>query len=199
MFVSRVCCIVRGLCDDLIIRSEELYLVCVSHCVWDRETSKRGGTGPSWADAPQKTKPAPLTEMCTGLTQFDAKARTAEFVKLGHDRFLPHPFHFIIHHTAMKLYNRSYWECHNLLIYLLTPLCRVLLEQLTGLQLVRNSPHFTEPKGSLPHSQASVTCLYPGPTQSSPYTQIPPPGDPFCYYPPIWDCHYIHKYKRVGQ
>jgi len=32
----------------------------------------------------------------------------------------------------------------------------------------RNSPHFTEPEGSLPHSQASATCLYPGPAQSSP-------------------------------
>jgi len=56
-----------------------------------------------------------------------------------------------------------------LLTYLLTPWCRVLLEKLTG---------FTEPEGSLPHSQASVTCLYPGPTQSSPYTHIPPTGDP---------------------
>ena len=35
-----------------------------------------------------------------------------------------------------------------------------------------NSPHFTEPEGSLPHSQASATCLYPGPAQSSPYTHI---------------------------
>ena len=62
--------------------------------------------------------------------------------------------------------------------YLLTPWCRVLLEKLTGLQLVKNSPHFTEPEGSLPHSQASATCLCPGPAQSSPYTHIPPPGDP---------------------
>jgi len=38
------------------------------------------------------------------------------------------------------------------------------------------SPHFTEPEDSLPHSQASATCLYPGPAQSSPYTHIPPPG-----------------------
>ena len=30
----------------------------------------------------------------------------------------------------------------------------------------RNSPNFTEPEGSLPHSQASATCLYPGPAQS---------------------------------
>ena len=42
----------------------------------------------------------------------------------------------------------------------------------------RNSPHFTEPEGSLPHSQASATRPYPGPAQSSPYTHIPPPGDP---------------------
>ena len=42
----------------------------------------------------------------------------------------------------------------------------------------RNSPHFTEPEGSLPHSQASATCLYPGPAQSSSHTHIPPPGDP---------------------
>ena len=35
-----------------------------------------------------------------------------------------------------------------------------------------------EPEGSLPHSQASSNCLYPGPAQSSPYTHIPLPGDP---------------------
>ena len=39
-------------------------------------------------------------------------------------------------------------------------------------------PHFTEPEGLLPHSQASATCLYPGPAQSNPYTHIPPPGYP---------------------
>ena len=37
---------------------------------------------------------------------------------------------------------------------------------------------FMEPEGSLPHSQASATCPYPGPAQSSPHTHIPPPGDP---------------------
>ena len=30
-----------------------------------------------------------------------------------------------------------------------------------------------EPEGSLPYSQASATCPYPGPTQSSPHTHIP--------------------------
>ena len=61
--------------------------------------------------------------------------------------------------------------------YLLTPLCRVLLEKLAGLQLVKKFPHFTESEGSLPHSQASATCLYPGPAQSSPYTHISPPRE----------------------
>ena len=37
-------------------------------------------------------------------------------------------------------------------LYLLTPWCTVLPEQLTGLQLVKKFPrHFTEPEGSLPH------------------------------------------------
>ena len=31
-----------------------------------------------------------------------------------------------------------------------------------------------EPEGSLPHSQASATCPYPGPAHSSPHTHIPP-------------------------
>ena len=61
--------------------------------------------------------------------------------------------------------------------YLLTPRCRVLLVQPTGLQLVKKFP-FTETEGSLPHSKASATCLYPGAALSNPYTHIPPPGDP---------------------
>jgi len=32
-----------------------------------------------------------------------------------------------------------------------------------------------EPEDSLPYSQASATYPYPGPTQSSPHTQIPDP------------------------
>ena len=35
----------------------------------------------------------------------------------------------------------------------------------------RNFPHFNEPECSLPHSQASPTCIYPAPAQTSPYTQ----------------------------
>ena len=53
--------------------------------------------------------------------------------------------------------------------YLVTPWCRVLLEKLTGLQLVKKFPAFHG--GSLPHSQAPATCPYPGPAQSCPYTR----------------------------
>ena len=44
-----------------------------------------------------------------------------------------------------------------------------------------------ESEGSLLHSQASATCLYPGPAQSSPSTHIPYPGDSSSYYPPIYE------------
>ena len=67
----------------------------------------------------------------------------------------------------------------HIITYLLTPWCRVLLEKLTGLQLVKKFlVFFMEPEGSLPHSQASATSPYSGPAQSSPHTHIPPPGDP---------------------
>ena len=35
-----------------------------------------------------------------------------------------------------------------------------------------------EPEGSSPHTQASATCPYPEPAQSSPHTLIPPPEGP---------------------
>jgi hypothetical protein len=59
------------------------------------------------------------------------------------------------------------------LTYLLTPWSRVLLEKLTGLQLVKKFPAFMEPEGSSPHSQAPATYPYPEPAQSSPHTHIP--------------------------
>jgi hypothetical protein len=40
---------------------------------------------------------------------------------------------------------------------LLTPWSRVLIEKLTGLQLVKKFP--ASPEGSLPHLQVPVTCL----------------------------------------
>ena len=40
--------------------------------------------------------------------------------------------------------------------YLITLWSRVLLEKLTGSQLVKKSPHFMEPEGSLPHSHVYI-------------------------------------------
>ena len=90
------------------------------------------------------------------------------YTQTGHGR---------IHGAGQIRFKRRITKGTYKLTYLLTPWCRVLLEKLTGLQPVKKSPHFTEPEGSLPHSQTSATCLYPGPAQSSPYTHIPPPGD----------------------
>ena len=72
------------------------------------------------------------------------------------------------------------------LTYLLTPRCRVLLEKLTGLQLVKKFPAFYGTRRFITASQASATCPHPGPAQSSPHTHILPPGDPSYYYPPIY-------------
>jgi len=59
-------------------------------------------------------------------------------------------------------------ECKSrIAIYLLlTPWSRVLLGELTGFKLVKNSPHFMEPEGSLPRSQVPATCPYPEPARS---------------------------------
>jgi len=50
-----------------------------------------------------------------------------------------------------------------LLIYLLTPWSRVLLEKLAGSQLVKKFPALNGTQVSLPHSQEPTTCPYPGP------------------------------------
>jgi hypothetical protein len=50
----------------------------------------------------------------------------------------------------------------------LTTRSRVLLEKLTGSQVVKKLPNFMQTCGSLPHSQKPATCLSPEPHQSSP-------------------------------
>ena len=65
-----------------------------------------------------------------------------------------------------------------LLTFYLTPWSRVLLEKLTGFQQVKNSPHFMEPEGSLPHSQVPATCPCPEPARSNPHLHILLPEDP---------------------
>jgi len=62
---------------------------------------------------------------------------------------------------------------------LLTPSSRVLLEKLTTSQLVKEFPHFMEPKGSIPHLQVPTICLYPEPDQSSPCPHLPLSEDNF--------------------
>jgi len=43
-----------------------------------------------------------------------------------------------------------------------------------------------EPEGLLPHSQVPATCPCPEPDQSSRYSHVQLPEDPFYYYPPIY-------------
>jgi hypothetical protein len=61
--------------------------------------------------------------------------------------------------------------------YLLTTWSKVLLEKLTGFQLVKKYPAFMEPEGLLSHSEVSTTCPYPEPARSSPSPHIPLPED----------------------
>ena len=57
--------------------------------------------------------------------------------------------------------------CTALRYNILRTACSRLLEKLTGSQLVKNSPHFMEPEGSIQHPQDPATCPCPGPDQSS--------------------------------
>ena len=56
-----------------------------------------------------------------------------------------------------------------------TTWCRGRLEELTGSQLVKYSPHFMKPESSLPRSQVSAICPYPEPDRSSPHSHKPLP------------------------
>jgi len=47
-----------------------------------------------------------------------------------------------------------------LLTYLFNPWSRVLLEKLTGFQIVKELPTFLEPGSTLPHLQEPTTCPY---------------------------------------
>jgi hypothetical protein len=73
--------------------------------------------------------------------------------------------HYMLFHTAMKTTKALTYS----LTYLLTPWSIVLLEKLTGLQLVKKFPAFYGTRRFI------TTCPYPQPAQSSPHTHIPLP------------------------
>jgi hypothetical protein len=85
-----------------------------------------------------------------------------------------------------KKINFLYWLEENANTYLLTPRCRVLLEKLTGLQLVKKFPAFHGTRRFITALTSFRHLSLSWPAQSSPYTHIPPPGDPSQYYPPIY-------------
>ena len=85
---------------------------------------------------------------------------------------------FIMRYTSLLTY---------LINYLFTPWCRVLLEKLTGLQLVKFPAfHGTRRFITALTSVRHLSLSWASPIQSNPYTHIPPPGDPSQYYPPIY-------------
>ena len=58
------------------------------------------------------------------------------------------------------------YKVDNTIIIIIIIILHVAESFLRGLQLVKKSPHFTEPEGSLPHSQVPATCPYPEPVRS---------------------------------
>lgn len=68
----------------------------------------------------------------------------------------------------------------------LIPWSGVFPQKQTGPELVKFPSIGDKHVCSLPHSQVPVTSLYPEPDSSSPCLPIPPLGDPFCCYPPIY-------------
>jgi hypothetical protein len=70
--------------------------------------------------------------------------------------------------------------------YLLTPWSRILLDKLTGLQLVKKFPAFYGIRRFITAFSSAWHMSYPELPQSSQYPHIPLPGDPSSYYPPIY-------------
>ena len=67
----------------------------------------------------------------------------------------------------------------HLLTYLLTSWSKVLLEKLTGSQLVKNFPAFYGTRRFITALQKPTICPYPEPDSSSPCSLISLPEDPF--------------------
>ena len=74
------------------------------------------------------------------------------------------------------------WTIKYLKYSILTPWSRVLLQKLTGLQLVKNFPAFYGTRRFITAFTSAATCPYPEPHQSSPCFLIPLPADPFLIF-----------------
>ena len=91
--------------------------------------------------------------------------------------------------VVWSLYRLSYLHTLNtssLLTYLLTPWIRVLLEKLTGFQLVKKFLSFFETRRFITSFTSARHLFLFWASLIQPITYIPLPEDPFKYYPPIY-------------
>jgi hypothetical protein len=80
-----------------------------------------------------------------------------------------------------KLSNKRHFagiKTEIMLTYLIIPWSRVLLEKLTGLQLIKKFPAFYRTQRFITTFTSACQLLYPEPAQSSPYPHNPIPEDP---------------------
>ena len=86
-------------------------------------------------------------------------------------------------------------ELATIITYSLTPWSSVLLEKLTGFQVVKKFPAFY----GIPHSQVPATCPYPEPALSSPYPNIQLPESHLnIIIPPIYWVSQVISYPQVS-
>jgi hypothetical protein len=97
---------------------------------------------------------------------------------IGH--FLPYLCHPPLFNAFFSSLSPSKFMLYLIIYYLLTPWCRVLLEKLTALQLVKKFPVFHGTRMFITGltSVRQLPQYWASPAQSNPYTHIPPPGDP---------------------
>ena len=81
----------------------------------------------------------------------------------------------VVKHKQSRTFVPSHICMHT---YLLTLWCRVLLEKLTGLQLVKKFPAFYGTQRFITAFTSSANRPCSGLAQSSPHTHNPPAGDP---------------------
>ena len=102
----------------------------------------------STENAERNEKPFDITDACHALAQDDYILRHSQVANIVHKELVikcglskepPIPYYKYEPHYVLE--NSNYKLCYDRYI-ILTPWCRVLLEQLTGLQLVKKFPAF---------------------------------------------------------